>query len=476
MHRIISIYSMLALTIGAFTQENQIIFQVTDTQQEVCYDLSGNIIVCPDDSEAYFGQDAQYSGKQPSYTDHGDGTISDNQTGLLWEKSYKAVQTKFADAFDYCESLSTGGYTDWRLPTIKELFSIADFRGELVLPPGISTPYIDQDYFDFEYPTMFFAGQFWSSTKYVKGPIQDSEIEGAFGFNFSDGHIKAYETGYYWNGNTGVMAPGNFVRCVRGEEQVYGVNQFVDNQDETISDIATNLMWQKNDDGVTRDWEEALSYCESLELAGYNDWRLPDVKELQSMVDYDKTDWPAIDDIFTLSDWDAYFWTSTTHGDNKQYACYIAFGKAYSMDDVNATVYYDWHGAGAMRSDPKFGNPADYDLSSANATDLVKIDNYARCVRDISRLTAIEASMNEILSIYPNPSKQDVNIFMAGIRPMDKFILKVFNQSGQLVYQDMIEQENTSLQASDFGPSGAYFLEISDHQGQRRAGQKVILY
>jgi hypothetical protein len=83
-----------------------------------------------------------------------------------------------------------------------------------------------------------------------------------------------------------------------------------------------------------------------------------------------------------ITDTDSYFWTSTTHGDFKDTAIYLCIGKAYSTTD-DADGYYDWHGAGAQRSDPKTGEPEDYDMSSVNATDLVRIDNYVLLVRDV---------------------------------------------------------------------------------------------
>lgn len=242
------------------------------------------------------------------------------------------------------------------------------------------------EYFDFEYDEgMSYAGQYWSSTLYVKGGLQTDAIEGAFGFNFADGHIKCYETGLYFDGTSGVEAPGCFVRAVRGDEDIYGVNDFISNGDGTVTDNATGLMWQQEDDCNSYNWEDALAYATESELADYTDWRVPNTKELQSIVDYDKTTFPAIDeDYFSCTDDDSWFWSGTTQGDYKYTACYIAFGKAYSKDDRDATEYYDWHGAGAQRSDPKAGDIEDYLMESVNATDSIRIENYVRLVRNWS--------------------------------------------------------------------------------------------
>ena len=59
---------------------------VVDTSQDICYD-DGVVIACPIEGEAFYGQDAQHSGRKPSYTDNGDGTVTDNVTGLMWQQS-----------------------------------------------------------------------------------------------------------------------------------------------------------------------------------------------------------------------------------------------------------------------------------------------------------------------------------------------------------------------------------------------------
>jgi hypothetical protein len=156
-------------------------------------------------------------------------------------------------------------------------------------------------------------------------------------------------------------------------------------------------MWQKADDGIARDWENALSYAEGITLAGKSDWRLPNAKELQSIVDYTRcpkiTNSPAIDPVFattSILDPDGvagqypYFWTSTTllDGVNPNNAVYIAFGKAQGK--MNG-VLYDVHGAGAQRSDPKSGIIASYPQYFGPQGDVRYVYNYVRCVRNITK-------------------------------------------------------------------------------------------
>jgi len=164
--------------------------------------------------------------------------------------------------------------------------------------------------------------------------------------------------------------------------------------------IATGLMWQQADDGQSRDWEEALSYAENLELANHSDWRLPNAKELQSIVDYTRspqtTQSPAIDPIFAtteINDPDGnsgqypFFWTSTTHLDGVNpyaSAAYVAFGEGQGK--MNG-VLMDVHGAGCQRSDPKSGDRNDYPQFQGPQGDVRYVYNFVRCVRNIDSST-----------------------------------------------------------------------------------------
>ena len=167
--------------------------------------------------------------------------------------------------------------------------------------------------------------------------------ETVFGVNFADGRIKGYGKKFQGRDKT------FFVIFVRGNEE-YGKNNFVDNGDGTISDLATGLMWLQDDAGPM-DWGDALEFSERLNFAGYDDWRLPDVKELQSIVDYGRSPatsgGPAIDPVFECmgitneagqNDY-GFYWSSTTHavsGGRKigSAAAYVAFGR--SLGNISA--------------------------------------------------------------------------------------------------------------------------------------------
>ncbi|MCP4600334.1 MAG: DUF1566 domain-containing protein [Proteobacteria bacterium] len=356
-------------------------YVIVHTGVDKCYGTGKNEISCPSKGQDYYGQDAQYVTNSPSYQDNGDGTITDLNTALMWQKTPPDDLYTWSNAGKYCEDLNLGGNDDWWLPTMKQLYSLTVFYGNF----KNSIPYIDTDYFDFEYPDPSTGlrdmdAQYWSSNKYVGTTMRGDKS--AFGFNFADGRIKSYPTG-----QGGGPTKSTYIRCVRGKEG-YGENDFKDNGDGTITDSATGLMWMKADSGMTMKWGDALSYAENLVSAGYDDWRLPNTKELQSIVDYthapDATDQsasgPAIDPIFSLTETESWFWTSTTHNDNG-FGIYVCIGQASAYNSNTGEFTVNAHGAGAQRSDPKRGEPTDYPQGLGPQKDQIRVYNYARAVR-----------------------------------------------------------------------------------------------
>jgi len=348
----------------------EVSFVVTDSLQSKCYDGDGNIIEAPAEGEMYYGQDAQITTTLPSYTDNGDGTVTDNNTGLMWQQTPPMDKMTYDDAVEYVDNLELGGYDDWRLPTIQESFTLANLDGKLD-PFDIDNaiPYIDTEYFDFFYDQMRpYTGSYWTSSLscYMEdlGDSENSLMERSYGFNWADGHLKCYADGHSTvDDSVGFSIPAG-VRAVRGEEGVIGANEYVSNDDGTVSDEATGLMWSQTDAADGMDWATALKYAEDSELGGYTDWRLPTPKELQTLVEYDKTTIPFIDtDVFTFHIDDCYVWTSTTSGDFPEMADYVTFGhgwglqkaNSFTSESENSSVFDDVHAPGCIRADYKYG-------------------------------------------------------------------------------------------------------------------------
>jgi hypothetical protein len=352
----------------------EVTFVVTDSLQTKAYNDEGTEITTPTVNDSFYGQDVNYETLTPSYTDNGDDTVTDNNTGLMWQQTPPTSKKTYDEAVAYVDSLKTGGYTDWRLPTIQESFSLAMLDGCLdPTDTDNSNPYIDSDYFDFYYDEdKPYTGSYWTSTKTVymddleNNSGGNNEMEKSYGFNWADGHLKSYADGYDTSdgSSTGFSIPAG-VRAVRGEENVFGTNDYQDNDNETISDNETGLMWSQTDAGYGMDWEAALLYAENSNLAGYSDWRLPTPKELQSIVEYGKDTIPAIDtDYFSLSIDDCYVWSSTTSGDFPQMADSVTFGHGWGIEiddtadttSIASTDFDDVHGPGCIRADYKSGD------------------------------------------------------------------------------------------------------------------------
>lgn len=391
-----------------------ITYPIVDTNQRDYYGTGPGTIAKPEPGNPLAGQDAAYRGNAPDYTDNGDGTVTDRVTGLMWQKSPDGgVKKGFREAIEGARACRTGGHDDWRLPSIKELYSLIDFSGGMgIVPPK---PYIDTRYFGFAYGDesrgeRAIDSQYWSSTEYLGTTMGGNAT--VFGVNFADGRIKGYPRDRGPRGGARMWA-----MFVRGNPQ-YGTNHLVDNQDGTITDSATGLMWTKDDSGKSMNWIDALGFASTARTAGHSDWRLPSAKELQSIVDYSRAPaakdatrrGPAIDPLFSMSDPKAYFWSSTTHlegrpGTAGPAAVYVCFGESLGFmsdrgrpdgppgqrqrqnqgaRDAKAT---DVHGAGAQRSDPKVGDPgaAEFSRGRGPQGDDVRILNFVRLVRDAAR-------------------------------------------------------------------------------------------
>lgn len=150
------VLTVLVASTGFAQGSEKVKMPIVDTGQIATYD-TGREIPYPQAGKAFYGQDAQYAGNQPAYRDNNDGTVTDLVTGLMWSKAVESDKVTLEEAKAAAEIMTLGGHNDWRVPNIKELYSLMDFRGSTGFSrgqrsyskvPSNAIPYINTDYFD----------------------------------------------------------------------------------------------------------------------------------------------------------------------------------------------------------------------------------------------------------------------------------------------------------------------------------------
>jgi hypothetical protein len=261
-----------------------------------------------------FGEDSDYNIDQLSYITSPDSlTVFDYNTGIVWQRQDDGIKRTWSNAVNYCDNLNLSGYSDWRLPAKKELMSIVNYG---TYSPAIDSAYFPNTKFDPVSNSLFY----WSSTVYDERTIPLSP--------------KSFAVSFY-NGNVDLRnkTQTQYVRCMRVNS--YPPPIFTDNGDGTVSDHSTKLMWQQIE-STPMDWADALSYCEGLSLATYDDWRLPNIKELESIVDDTKHN-PAIDITYfpdvSVTQPEAFYWSSTTFPNaiDTAFFVYIVDGRVFQL-------------------------------------------------------------------------------------------------------------------------------------------------
>jgi hypothetical protein len=265
---------------------------VPDTVQTKCYNATMEID-CPASGQAFYGQDGNYTTPARAYIKlDASGTalpdnaaswamVQDNALGVIWEAKTPHDDVvnltdphdadnryTWAEAQTWITGLNTvlyGGRNDWRLPTAKELAFLGT-RNQVYMGIDMTFfPELDQNWNAYT----------WSSDLYNYDPYL-STYSGVYRYGFGLGYLSdsAYDGSII-----------SFVRAVSGPQSQYGVN-FHSNDDGTLCDTNTGLMWQQATGLQTRYWQTALQYCEDSTVAGYTDWKLPDINELFSLVDF----------------------------------------------------------------------------------------------------------------------------------------------------------------------------------------------
>ncbi|MBF0565045.1 MAG: DUF1566 domain-containing protein [Nitrospirae bacterium] len=304
--------------------------------QTTCYDAGGAQVAC-----AGTGQDgdikAGVAWPTPRFTDNGDQTITDNLTGLIWAKdagtpavgACTGGKMAWTKALDYVACLNAAnylGYNDWRLPNINELESLVNAEQS---SPGqwLAT----QGYTNVE------SDHYWSSTTYARFTSDvwnvivwcGLVVNSAKSLSFFVWPVRTEQSGS--NGNSAVWATGQKQSYYSGDDGAIGAGvawpspRFTNDGTGTVTDNLTGLTWTKNANPAkeTKTWQQALDYVASMNTGrgtyGYIDWRLPNRRELRSLVDHSKygSALPAGNPCTNVQN---YYWSSSTNAGKPSYA------------------------------------------------------------------------------------------------------------------------------------------------------------
>ncbi len=280
-----------------------------------------------------FGEDADYSFLTPFFEVNGDGTVTDTVTGLMWQQTDGGEMT-VENAILYCQNLTLGGYDDWRLPDAHEAFSILNHQ--------FSNPATNPAVF-----TVTDAEYWWTSDRQANDSSKVWVTNGGGGI----GNHSKFET---------LSAGGTRKIHVRAVRQVVPAatvpQRFTDNGNGTVSDHLTNLIWQKEPSPDSLAWESALTYAENLSLAGQTDWRLPNIKELQSLNDESLFN-PSVSTVYFGTVGVKKYWSSTTLPNQPTQAWYLQTLWGITTHDLKTAK----NNIICVR-----GNPASSPLSVAN--------------------------------------------------------------------------------------------------------------
>ena len=367
------------------------------------------------------------SAAQGGYIDNLDGTVTDNGTGLMWQQATTPDNYTWEQALAYCENLEFANYTDWRLPTVKELASIVDTTR---VSPAINTTYFPD--------TATYS--YWTSTTYAfYFEYMPLKPDYAWSVHFDIGNVRTVSKTNYWvrvravragqsgsfdnltlwpvpdtgqtycfDNDTGITCPQSG-QPFYGQDANYSINTpaytklaagctpLPDNATTVamVRDDVTGLIWEEKDftEGVnytnpnngynTYSWydsnpetnggyagkagsgtdtEDFINALNTANYGGYSDWRLPTVKELQTIVDYNLDDdafnngyfyiaipevpfryWSSTSDVYSSSQnaWEVDFATglvSSYSKENLYYVRAVRSGQCGSIDTSTTTT------------------------------------------------------------------------------------------------------------------------------------------
>ena len=306
------------------------------------------------------------------FTTNSDGTVTDNLTGLVWLQDAGCLGTAlWADAISAVNQLASGacGLSDgsaagqWRVPNLNELESLIDVSSANPALPA-NHPFQNVS-----------PGIYWTSTSYWGGEGGSPQAwtirlsDGRY-MNDSNANVKATAMNAVWavkgagGGAITLQATGMYVPYLAGDDGSVQAGvpltypRFIDNQDGTVTDTMTGLVWLKQADCIHDGWAAAITDVNQLASGqcGLSDgstsgsWRMPNRKELQSLSDRMETNHADFFDhtylnrdnsvyqgpIFSNFVVSQFYWTSTTDAADPTEA-WTVYSCDYGVYDIPKT-------------------------------------------------------------------------------------------------------------------------------------------
>ncbi len=239
------------------------------------------------------------------------GIVTDLGTGLMWmDDSSVLTKKKWQEADNFCKNSTTGGYTDWRLPQIQALYFLAKKDNSGVYESAFVNKNKDK---------------YWSSDLSTQ-----SHMATYVDFSNASENFARTESYYF------LSAKSEYVRCVRSTPLEF---TFTRDGNNMVIDSVHKLMWHDDSDAISKKkkFTDAIAYCEDMNKGGFDDWRLPNIHELYSIVDPAKL-YPAFNDIFTKTK-KARYWSSTSSTDGKIYTIDFTTGHEKQKDATDTSTY-----------------------------------------------------------------------------------------------------------------------------------------
>jgi MYXO-CTERM domain-containing protein len=251
-----------------------------------CVTGSTQDLACPVPS--YDLEDGDFQPNAQALVKSASDEVTDTTTGLVWQAGDDGKTYDQASAVQHCAAFqSSEAKSGWRLPSVVELMTLVN--------NGVDMPSIDPSFIG------TLTTNYWTTTP----TAAETKLTWTVKFDFGEVIPLLMDT----------TLP---VRCVRGESKILNAGGIglrkagpLQAGVDTVQDKTTALEWQRRDDGAKRSWQDALSYCANLSLGGLSGWHLPNISELESIVQYDTlNNGVAIDPAFQDPKGDLY-WTST---------------------------------------------------------------------------------------------------------------------------------------------------------------------